>query len=59
MSTNQQNPLRKVAILVASLDEQRAEHLLASLPSSSALAVAQIVEELGDVDPAETASNRC
>ncbi|MCG8449918.1 MAG: hypothetical protein MI725_10105 [Pirellulales bacterium] len=53
MSTDHHEPLRKVAILVASLDEQRAQRLLDGLPSPSAQAVAQLVEKLGDIDPEE------
>jgi len=45
--------LRKVAILVATLDEPLAERLLADLPAREADAVERIVEQLDDIDPAE------
>jgi flagellar motor switch protein FliG len=51
--TSIDNSLRKVAILVASLDEASAEQLLAGLPAQQARAVRLQVDELTDVDPDE------
>jgi flagellar motor switch protein FliG len=48
--TSSDNSLRKVAILVASLDEASAERLLASLPPQQARAVRLEVDELADID---------
>lgn len=45
--------LRRVAILVASLDMQTADALLAQMPGEQADLVRQTILELGDVDPAE------
>lgn len=45
--------LRKVAILVATLDEPLAERLLADLPAREEDAVRKIVEQLGEIDPNE------
>jgi len=45
--------LRKVAILVATLDEPLAEQLLANLPAREEDAVRKLVEHLGDIDPDE------
>jgi flagellar motor switch protein FliG len=47
------NSLRKVAILVASLDEASAEQILASLPPQQARAVRLRVDELAEIDPDE------
>lgn len=41
---------RKVAILVASLDQQSAERLLAELPPADAAAIARAAEQLGEID---------
>ncbi len=49
----QDNPLRKVAILVASLDVEWSERVLASLPADQAAIVRQRVESLTDIDPEE------
>lgn len=49
----QDNPLRKVAILVASLDVEWSERVLASLPADQAAVVRQRVESLTDIDPEE------
>lgn len=51
--TIQDNPLRKVAILVASLDAEWSERVLKSLPADQAAVVRQRVELLSDVDPEE------
>ncbi len=48
-----QRQLRKVAILVASLDKPLAERLLAGLPAREEAAVYEIIEHLEDIDPAE------
>jgi len=48
-----QDPLRKVAILVASLDEPWAGRVLENLPAGTAEAVAQTALELGPLDRAE------
>ncbi len=48
-------PLRKVAILVACLQETEAERLLAGLPVATATAVLAAAQRLGPVDPAERA----
>lgn len=53
MNTTQNNSLRKVAILVASLDEREAERLLASLPPQQARSVRQEVAALTDINPDE------
>jgi flagellar motor switch protein FliG len=47
------NSLRKVAILVASLDEASAEQLLASLPPQQARAVRLQVDDLTEIHPDE------
>ena len=52
LKTDQQQ-LRKVAILVATLDAALAERLLANLPARDAVAVQRIVDQLGDIDRAE------
>ncbi|QEG33055.1 Flagellar motor switch protein FliG [Bythopirellula goksoeyrii] len=51
--TIQDNPLRKVAILVASLDSEWSERVLGSLPADQAAIVRQRVELLTDIDPEE------
>ena len=53
MKTDRQQQLRKVAILVATLDETLAERLLADLPAREEHAVREMVESLGEIDPAE------
>lgn len=53
MNSATDNSLRKVAILVASLDEDWSERILANLPSHQARSVRQQVEQLIDVDPIE------
>jgi flagellar motor switch protein FliG len=53
MNSTIDNSLRKVAILVASLDEAWSERILASLPPQQARSVRQQVERLTDVDPDE------
>lgn len=45
--------LRRVAILVASLDETWAERILDSLPARQATAVRELVNRLTDIDPDE------
>ncbi len=50
---DRQLQLRKVAILVATLDEPLAEQLLANLPAREEDAVRKIVEHLEDIDPDE------
>jgi len=52
-TTDQQQQLRKIAILIATLDEPLSERLLADLPPREAAAVQRIVNQLEDVDPAE------
>ncbi len=47
------NSLRKVAILVASLDEDWGNRVLASLLPSQARQVRQLVSQLGEIDPEE------
>ena len=49
MVAHQENSLRKVAILVTTLDESRAKQLLADLPSDIAEQVAQLADDLDDV----------
>ncbi|MDZ4658920.1 MAG: FliG C-terminal domain-containing protein [Bythopirellula sp.] len=53
MNTTHDKSLRKVAILVASLDETWSERILASLPPQQARSVRQQVDQLTDVDPDE------
>lgn len=53
MNSTTDNSLRKVAILVASLDEAWSERILASLPPQQARSVRHQVEQLTDVDPDE------
>jgi flagellar motor switch protein FliG len=53
MSSTTDNSLRKVAILVASLDEAWSERILASLSPQQARSVRQQVELLTDIHPAE------
>jgi flagellar motor switch protein FliG len=53
MNSTTDNSLRKVAILVASLDEAWSERILASLPPQQARSLRQQVERLTDVDPDE------
>jgi flagellar motor switch protein FliG len=53
MSSTTDNSLRKVAILVASLDEAWSERILASLSPQQARSVRQQLEQITDVDPAE------
>ncbi len=53
MNTTQEKSLRKVAILVASLDEDWSERILASLTPQQARSVRQHVDQLTDVDPDE------
>ena len=50
---DRQQQLRKVALLVATLDEPLAERLLADLPAREEDAVRKMVESLGDIDPDE------
>ncbi|QDT00053.1 FliG C-terminal domain-containing protein [Adhaeretor mobilis] len=45
--------LRKVAILVASVDGPLAEQLLAELPLHEAARVSELVDRLGEIDPEE------
>ena len=52
-SNDRQQQLRKVAILVATLDEPLAERLLADLPAREEAAVRKIVACLEDIDPDE------
>jgi flagellar motor switch protein FliG len=49
-NTSTDNSLRKVAILVASLDETWAERILASLPPQQARAVRLQMDDLTDID---------
>ena len=51
--TDHRAKLRRVAILVASLDEQLAQRLLANLPRREATAIQQLAEQLQDVDDIE------
>ncbi len=53
MKSDRQQRLRKVAILVATLDEPLAERLLADLPAREEDAVRKIVENLEEIEPAE------
>ncbi len=53
MQTTRHHPLRKVAILVASLDHEAAEQILASLPPRDATAVRSVVDRLEEIDPEE------
>lgn len=53
MNTTHDKSLRKVAILVASLDEAWSERILASLSPQQARTVRQHVDQLTDVDPDE------
>jgi flagellar motor switch protein FliG len=48
-----QQQLRKVAILITTLDPSLTEQLLADLPASEAAAVRKVAAELIDVDPQE------
>ena len=48
-----QHPLRKVAILVSSLDKQWAKRILADLPVEAVKEVLAIAEQLGTIDPTE------
>jgi len=48
-----QHPLRKVAILVASLDEQSAARVLADLPAATSARVLDVAAQLGPLDPQE------
>jgi len=45
--------LRKVAILIASLDDALAERMLTEMPAADAQAVRHVVESLEEVDPEE------
>lgn len=47
------HPLRKAAILVASLDRETADRLIAQMPASDAELLFAEVARLGDIDPAE------
>ncbi len=51
--SDRQQQLRKVAILVATLDEPLAERLLADLPAREEDAVRKLVQQLGEIDPKE------
>jgi flagellar motor switch protein FliG len=53
MKTNTENSLRKVSILVASLDDTWSERILASLSPRQAREIRLQVEQLSEVDPAE------
>jgi len=53
MSPDMQHPLRKVAILVASLDEQSAARVLADLPAATSARVLDVAAQLGPLDPQE------
>jgi flagellar motor switch protein FliG len=53
MNNTLDNPLRKVAILVACLDEDWSEQILAQLPPTQAEQVRRLVRHLVDIDPAE------
>ena len=53
MSEDTQHPLRKVAILVASLDEQSADRVLALLPTKTAQTVLEVANQLGPIDSHE------
>ena len=50
---DRQQQLRKVAILVATLDEPLAERLLADMPAREEDAVRKMVERLGEIEPGE------
>ncbi len=50
---DRQRTLRKAAVLVASLEPQRAEAILAQMSPAQANAVRAAVEDLGPLDPAE------
>lgn len=52
-NTYRHHQLRKVAILVATLDGSLADQLLADLPPEDASAVRQLVDGLDEIDPAE------
>lgn len=52
MKDTQRN-LRKAAVLIASLDEDHAEALLAQMPAGQAVAVRRAIRDLGDIDPQE------
>ncbi len=51
--TDNRQQLRKVAILLATLEESLAERMLADLPAREAAIVQTMVEQLGSIDPAE------
>ncbi|MCH2115161.1 MAG: hypothetical protein MK171_09675 [Pirellulales bacterium] len=53
MALPEQHPLRKVAVLVASLDDPWASRVLDELPASTAQAVAEAALDLGPLDPDE------
>ncbi|WP_197530630.1 FliG C-terminal domain-containing protein [Bythopirellula polymerisocia] len=53
IDTIRDNPLRKVAILIACLDEEWSERVLSSLPADQAEIVRQRVEQLAEIDPEE------
>jgi flagellar motor switch protein FliG len=53
MNATQDNSLRKVAILIASLDEAWSERILATLTPQQARSVRHEVELLGEIDPRE------
>jgi len=53
IKTDRRQQLRKVAILVATLEESLAERLLADLPAREAAEVEAIVDQLESIDPAE------
>ena len=53
MNTTQDKSLRKVAILVASLDEAWSERILASMTPQQARSVRQQVDQLTEIDPDE------
>ncbi len=53
LKIDRQQQLRKVAILVATLDEPLAERLFADLPAREEHAVREMVESLGEIDPGE------
>ncbi len=52
-SPESQQQLRKVAILVATLDAKLAEKLLADLPAREAAQVRALLDDLEEIDPAE------
>lgn len=53
IKTTRNNPLHKVAILVASLDDKWSNRVLESLPKEQAAIVRQRVDQLVEIDPEE------